>query len=147
MSSIPIIQAEHFFPAQNLLGEGTLALLIEDILLTWKVLLGIVGLNFSTGSISTKQRSTRELFVSIHCGLSSSDSLDPETKKHSVDVYPETTHIGTIALREKEGVSQSYWACFAVADPEASSFFQAFLSRDPNPYHTYRSRSRQTDQL
>lgn len=32
-------------------------------------------------------------------------SLDPKTKKHSVDVYPETSHIGTIALREKEGVS------------------------------------------
>jgi hypothetical protein len=25
MSSIPIIQAEHFFPAQNLLGEGKTA--------------------------------------------------------------------------------------------------------------------------
>jgi hypothetical protein len=33
-------------------------------------------------------------------------SLDPETKKHSVDVYPESQYIGTIAMREEEGVSR-----------------------------------------
>lgn len=44
-------------------------------------------------------RAFAAILVLIH------DSLDPKTKKHSVDAYPETSHIGTIAMREKEGVS------------------------------------------
>lgn len=108
-SKTPVIDAEHALASQCLLGEGQTARpYLQTALGTdEQVSSGIPSPDWSTGLTLIDPKFTRKYIMLPERAWRLADSrFDPETKKYSVDSYPETQYIGTIALRKDQpGVS------------------------------------------